>query len=843
MSYTINGIGTQIYGRDKELTREDQCDQCGAFTRLTSYDATNYFVVVFIPVIPLGKIRVMDHCGSCQRWRQLPLKKWESAKEDAIRQSLQAMKANPSDPEAVKQALVTATQFQDQGVLLQFKQVAETFRSDAEVQGLLGATLSYFGRNEEAITAYETSLAAKDDLSTHEQLALEYASTAQPEKAEPHLAHIWQPDQADKVGLGIALVNGYQAKGDHQTAIAKLDRIAETHPDIAEDGEFKKIYKQAQKYERKGKPVPQLVGSSSGYKETSSSSSIAKWIFPLALAAGLALFMVFSFMAGINRKVALINGLNEPYTATIAGDEYTLQPKKVQYASIGEGQVPVSATINGIELPEETHKIKTPLFSRMFSKPLFVINPDKAAVLQKQEVIYSERGDLGDPRYEFVAGKSFYHFSDIDFQFETPPREMDLGSSRTVSKDLVDFAPVGDTEFATLSQFHMLLESEQMTTYLKQQVQLGNPSEVAIGMLIDHLEAGEMLDLLRPKLDNKPTDVAIHRAYQQAVEIATPNADLISEYKERLAKNPTDADMMYLAARLSAKEERRELLVKAINANPPSAYAYISLAFEALQAGEYKKGVPFARKAVEMKLSASFQMILAQLLEASGNFDEAMELMDDSLAGDSIINELQRLGTEIPIFVAAGKSLQVGKRIDDLVDQLDGSEMQDTLELSFRGQLAYSQGNVTELEQLMQDAPDEPPFYMLVALDRLDEAAAQFVESESLPQDLNANLTMYVAAKATANEDLAKRFLTSSIELLSKGDKDDRTIAGMLAETGQSDRDTVDEVIIWPTDKRTYLAALAFRHPEDFNHYLGLAKKLNYKRTSPYLLIKQLKPR
>ena len=102
---------------------------------------------------------------------------------------------------------------------------------------------------------------------------------------------------------------------------------------------------------------------------------------------------------------------------------------------------------------------------------------------------------------------------------------------------------------------------------------------------------------------------------------------------------------------------------------------------------------------------------------------------------------------------------------------------------------------------------------------------------------------MYVAAKATANEDLAKRFLTSSIELLSKGDKDDRTIAGMLAETGQSDRDTVDEVIIWPTDKRTYLAALAFRHPEDFNHYLGLAKKLNYKRTSPYLLIKQLKPR
>jgi len=843
MSFTVNGIGTNIYGRDREFTREEQCDQCGRMTRLSSYDSTNYFVVLFFPVIPLGKLRVMDHCGQCQRWRQLPLKEWESAKEVAIRDSLQAMRSNPSDPEAVKQALVAATQFQDQGVLLQFKQVADKFRSDADVQGLLGATLSYFGRNEEAISAYQSSLAARDEIGTREQLALEYAGIGQPERAEPHLAHIWHPDQADKVGLGIALVNGYQSTGDHRTALAKLDKIAETHPDIATDREFKQIYKAAKKHERKGKPVPQVAGSGASYKESSSSSSVAKWIFPIALLAGLVFFLVASFIAGNNREIALINGLNDSYTATVAGEEYLLEPNDVQRVSIGEGQIPVSATINGIQLPEESHEIKTPFLARLFGKPLFVINPDKAAVLSKQKVVYSEHGDVGEPDYEFFVGESFYRFNGIDFQFQEPPSEMDLGSARTVTKDMVQLAPVEDTELATISQLSMFLEEEQFEAYLQQQVRFGRASEISIGMLMNRIESDELLELLKPKLDETPTNLAVHRAYQQMLETLSPEVDLIAQYKNRLAKNPDDGNLMYLVARLCKKDERRKYLTQAIKANPPSAYAYNSMAFEALNAGQYKAAVPCARKAVEMGSSTSFRLVLAQLLEASGKFDEALRLMEESLPGDSFIAQMQRLNTEIPILVAAGKAQHAGKRINELLEQLEDSPMQDELALAFGGQLAYAQGQVGQLSKLLEASPENEPFYMLVAVGRLEEAAEQFAENESLLDDVSANLTMYVAAKATSKEGIAEEHLARSIELLAKGDKDSRSIAKLLDVYGVSDRDAIDEVVDWPMDKRTYLAALAFRHPEDFNYYLGLAKKLNYNRTSPYLLIKQLKRR
>ena len=45
-TYTLNGIGTALYGS------KDPCSVCGAVTR------THWITLVFVPVIPLGKYRV-----------------------------------------------------------------------------------------------------------------------------------------------------------------------------------------------------------------------------------------------------------------------------------------------------------------------------------------------------------------------------------------------------------------------------------------------------------------------------------------------------------------------------------------------------------------------------------------------------------------------------------------------------------------------------------------------------------------------------------------------------------------------------------------------------------------
>ena len=57
MPSTVNGIGTWYYGKDNLVTRNDRCEFCGNYGELKSYDTTLYFVVVFIPLIPLGRKR------------------------------------------------------------------------------------------------------------------------------------------------------------------------------------------------------------------------------------------------------------------------------------------------------------------------------------------------------------------------------------------------------------------------------------------------------------------------------------------------------------------------------------------------------------------------------------------------------------------------------------------------------------------------------------------------------------------------------------------------------------------------------------------------------------------
>ena len=853
MSYTINGIGTHLYGKDRELTREDQCDQCGSFSALTSYDSTNYFVVLFIPIIPLGQLRVLDHCGHCQQWKQMPLKKWEELKEESIRESLDAMRTNPSDPEAIKAALVTATQFQDEGILLKFKQVAENFRADGEVQSLLGATLSYFGRNEEAVGAYEAAVAADNSEDSREQLALEYSLTGQPEKAEPFLSHVWSPDKADKIGFVIELVRGYQAKGDHRSALAKLDKIAQIHPQIAEDREFQKIVKQAEKYERKGAPVRQASQSNTGYKEKSSSSSIAKWIFPAAVACGLLAFVGASFFAGMNREVVLVNGLDQPYTATIAGTAYELQPKQVQRIAVAEGDISFSANIGDVTIPEETHSIKTAFFGRLGSKKLFVINPDRSAIINKEEVIYTDRGRPRDPEFDRYLGEAFYEFDDIEYQFERPPQQIEMSSSASsVVRDYVDLSEVHDLpETEAITQLAMTLEPNELVAYLRRRIEYGSTSQVLLNVLADRSDPAEVLTLIEDKLNQTPVNLEVHRTYQQMMESSQPDHDLEKEYAARLAKNPNNGDLIYLLARVSPDAKRRvKLLQRAVRASPPSAYAYNAQAFEALSNGNPNAGLEPSRIATQMEPeNIGFKSVRSRVLEAAGKYDQAIALSHESFSGTSALGQLQQIGMDIPVMVAAGQGRKAEEQVNKLLETLRSpnapKDLMQSIEIALLGNLAYARGSIGKLSQLKQNVEStNVPVYIHVALNEVEAASQKLIDAEkesTSATDADVDLTIYIAAKMAGKTSIADKHLARAIKLLQEGDKDHRLIGAALSPTGQSNPAELKSLGIWPEEKRVFMAALAMRHPKHYDEYSKFAKKLNHKLNSPYLLIKKLR--
>ena len=81
MPFVINGIGTWYYGKKHVHTREGVCQFCNNAGTLSSYDTTLFFVVIFLPLLPLARKRILEQCPYCGKHRVLGLGQWEAAKE------------------------------------------------------------------------------------------------------------------------------------------------------------------------------------------------------------------------------------------------------------------------------------------------------------------------------------------------------------------------------------------------------------------------------------------------------------------------------------------------------------------------------------------------------------------------------------------------------------------------------------------------------------------------------------------------------------------------------------------------------------------------------------------
>ena len=98
MPTTVNGIGTHYYGKKNQTTRTGPCKSCGRVGNLESYDTRLWFVIVLIPLIPLGRKRVIDSCPSCRRHFVADADAYEQARQlqvSAARTSSAAIRRLP----------------------------------------------------------------------------------------------------------------------------------------------------------------------------------------------------------------------------------------------------------------------------------------------------------------------------------------------------------------------------------------------------------------------------------------------------------------------------------------------------------------------------------------------------------------------------------------------------------------------------------------------------------------------------------------------------------------------------------------------------------------------------
>ena len=250
MPATVNGIGTHYYGKSNASSRTGVCRACGATCRLDSYDTRLWLVVIYIPIIPLGRKRITDQCSRCRRHWVADKAVYEASKRENITAAMVQYEKQPTPESALDL----------HGSLLAFHQFdkAKDFRtlamkqhrdSDALFQGL-AAQMEQVGQAFETEPFYEQAYALRPDLP---EICFGVADAriadGRLDEARRLLKPLETPVDAQNYSLGRVemLARAYQRAGRHAETLEICKHLLTELPQIGEIREFRQLVSASEK--------------------------------------------------------------------------------------------------------------------------------------------------------------------------------------------------------------------------------------------------------------------------------------------------------------------------------------------------------------------------------------------------------------------------------------------------------------------------------------------------------------------------------------------------------------------------------------------------------------------
>jgi tetratricopeptide (TPR) repeat protein len=848
MPQVVNGCGTWYYGKKNKHQYQGVCRACGHHATLTSYDTRLYVVVIMIPVIPLAKKRIVEECSVCQRHFAIPWREWDTARNRA-REMIETYRQSPHNGELAREAIGAAVSYRDVNTFLEFApEIERNLARDAKTLRLLGAAHDAFARTDDAERLFRAALAAdEEDDDTAEALADILIRQGKPEEAEPYLRHIVEDGIPDRIDGLFQLAQGYQAKGEHEKALEAFRQCEQVNPLIAQDENFIRLRdaSQAKLGTREAVRPAEVVRKARSAVTRKKSMKVGAVVVLLAVIA----YLAIAWAIGMRRQVFLVSGLDRPYTVRINNDTHTLHAGGVQKVRIPEGQLKIEFVDAPFPVPPETVNVRTPFFSRPFTSHSIVVNPDRAAVVQKVTAYYVPRSSgrtNPDPSISLAAGRALHHYTGIDHPFEDFPERLTTKQrdGQVTRQGLALLRPdqrmqkyylllnlittIGQETAAEIARRHLLLEPEEHE-YLAVLQTTATPEQMA--------------QFLRQGLSRRPILMQWHRSYQYMMERTGKHADVEREYDQMLAADPQNKDLMYLAGRAAADLEKNlSLNRKAAEGADACPYALYSLASYHLANGEFPQAVDLVSRAVKLLPKADeIRVYQKHALHAAGRYDELLAVVATEQT-KPFPYSLIGFTDEAYIHTVRGQAVRAKDAIDRMSRHLTataGPQYASQQVGHLQAILDYVKGDVAKFSKALSasdDAPDQ--FSAHVAAN--DLAAAEKAVPKLRQVSAEHHLILYLLASQQAKRDAADKHVNSAIALLEKADRDDRPFAAALK--GQPDR-PLDQLLRLrgpPNEKVLRLTALGLRDPAAREKCFALARKLNFDKRFPHLLIKQV---
>lgn len=248
MPITINGIGTHYYFKRNLVQNQGVCEHCHRSAILSDYDVGFFFVVLYIPIIPLGRQMIIGECNACNMHRVMPLRQWEQLRDEAIEAGLNRLAQAPKSADAALALLGTYSMFnQSNDAVGLATAIRNTHSDDYDTMLALGAWYESRLKETEANDCFKVAVRLDPERLTSKRIRLfdemEAKKFAEVQKlAGALLEHAATENQA-VLFLAAKFFTQHQKFDDAYTLFRGL---VEKFPELKKDKDFRRAAREAE---------------------------------------------------------------------------------------------------------------------------------------------------------------------------------------------------------------------------------------------------------------------------------------------------------------------------------------------------------------------------------------------------------------------------------------------------------------------------------------------------------------------------------------------------------------------------------------------------------------------
>ncbi len=846
MPQTLNGIGTSYFRKSNVLERQAVCEFCGRLAKIKSYDTMYVFCVLFIPLVPLGRKRILNDCQTCRRHRVMPLAEWQqlSARLDqSVRDTLAETSPNV---DRMIETIGVATMRRDKNLLTQLQALtARSYSRDVGALASMADAHYEIGELAESCKYLQQLLAFSETAAHRHILAARQLEAGQLDSAIENYRKSIPGYPSDKSWvIGELLVQKLQADANHNEALRLLGDIERAYPDLRTNKAFAKRTAISTEHRTTGQAIKPTKSLVNGYvfekKQHGKKILIAAAVIGL-IAAGYA--GVCGWLGG-NRSAYLLNGTASESRISVNGSTYTLAANAMEKIRIpGDTPLTIEQTVGADgTLPTQTLTVafNDSFLARPFNQKVIVINPDRTGLLVVETIRYQDNRNMvssfsaDGPPPQLITPAAQHSFQDIDYKFTTPPQKIEMKKGSTI-EDRRSLRLVTELGTPMEKVSLMLRETNDITraqAYAADCFQ-ADPSQTDLLGLALSGNADAVMPALRPQLQARPVSVDVHRVYQEYRKRIDQEKQVIAEYRSHLQANPDNPQFQYLLARLiDDRAEGDKLLDQAIAATPPEAYAFFARGYRQSAAGDFAGALASYARARELRQGVySFSAMWFEMLVATRRYDEALKYLDETNP------------TNVPNVSVAAERAQLQKLNLKTADAIETLNRESDRMLAAKYERADIDRGTRMIRIAMSyDSPGERAKHFLqsdmpghnvvatILAGRPAEALSAYEGLESKSFDVLA--LIYVVADSAGNHDTARAALAMMKNVQAGWQPEERKVTALITGPTASLAD-LDRVDLDPLQRSIALTALGRAHRSIREECNTLAQKLYYRRDWP----------